>query len=1252
MALYSLATRRLEDSFQFVTQVSKSAITPDMWVFADGLGNPVDWFDGTSSYAIYASSTRAAGIEWDIQLNSASAIDGILGVAELGRGYYNFNYGSWTFGSRKNFSNGTGIGSWSFANNKDNYAIGDYSNAHGYLNIAFDSADSVEGYKTSTANNTLTILNLNFNYSASTQTLYSLQPGDFTTELNALNLTNSSLKKWYYNPADDVLYEITCLAASYNAGTNLTSISCSNAGDDDQSGNGILYYQLFSSILKGEPLANHAEGDNTIASGDASHAEGYQTISTGLGTHAEGINTLASNSGSHAEGRNSIASGDSSHAEGTDTVASGNASHARGYNTEASGENASATGFYTSASGDNSTTFGRTTSAQGKNSIAGGIDSYALGDNSTAIGNGVVAYGESSLAIGKNTVASGSGSTTQGGDTVTLGRYSHAEGSSSAATGHWAHAEGQSTIAYGTASHAEGISTLAYSRYSHAEGEGSIATSRASHAEGYATLATKLDPSESRTIANHAEGRQTTASGFYAHAEGLGSHAIGDQSHAEGYYTIAFGQSSHTEGSGSIASGSYSHAEGLKSIASGSGSHAEGINTISIGAGSHAEGSASVSIGIASHAGGLNTISSGAYSFSAGDTTIASGYGSFAVGTFTTASGQYSFTAGSQSVAFGKNAAAFGLFTIASGTADIPQTAVGRYNLQNNIEDLFVVGAGDNPAGRANAFGVSADRMYASNSVFFPDLQSLTQVNAVVIDTSTGELFWLPTSSFGAGGGGSAISFYSSSTLLTAALGSLVITGSGVTATVNGTQVTMSFSAGGGSTSPGGSNTQIQYNNAGTFGGVTNLTWDGTTLRATGSFTGSFTGTLIGSASHAVSSSHVPIGTGLSYVGGLLTNNLSVGVSGGQSAIGGTASGNNLTLSSTTHATKGKVLFGANSAYDEVNVRLGIGTASPTYGIHLVASTSPLAYFDSTGALARVGVNHASNTGFGFYVGGALKWSLAVTNVGWAGSNPEYIIYNDATSKVAFAIDGNNQRTLFSDTYLTPTARIHINTVSEQALQVTTTLSTGTAWAALIDANSGCQGLKISTNGQAQYLARASGVTTKELRFQQYSDGNAYFGTVILSGGTASSNLTIRTSHDTGGINNGYINLSPNNVQNLQVRKDGVYISPAGTIVATFGPAALSLEEGIAIETGTITGTVIAHTATAKLAIWGATPIIQPASDDQLALVDATGGTIEPNRKILNYGDPTIDDNFATLIVLINELRNVAVNFGLMKGSI
>lgn len=52
------------------------------------------------------------------------------------------------------------------------------------------------------------------------------------------------------------------------------------------------------------------------------------------------------------------------------------------------------------------------------------------------------------------------------------------------------------------------------------------------------------------------------------------------------------------------------------------------------------------------------------------------------------------------------------------------------------------------------------------------------------------------------------------------------------------------------------------------------------------------------------------------------------GRAGGQTLTGGTAASESLTLQSTAHATKGKILFGT-SAYDEANTRLGIGTASP-----------------------------------------------------------------------------------------------------------------------------------------------------------------------------------------------------------------------------------------------------------------------------------------------------------------------------------
>ena len=57
---------------------------------------------------------------------------------------------------------------------------------------------------------------------------------------------------------------------------------------------------------------------------------------------------------------------------------------------------------------------------------------------------------------------------------------------------------------------------------------------------------------------------------------------------------------------------------------------------------------------------------------------------------------------------------------------------------------------------------------------------------------------------------------------------------------------------------------------------------------------------------------------------------------GGQTLYGGTAASNTLVLSSTSHATKGKILVGAvNIAIDEANVRIGVGTTSPSYAVHV-----------------------------------------------------------------------------------------------------------------------------------------------------------------------------------------------------------------------------------------------------------------------------------------------------------------------------
>lgn len=63
-------------------------------------------------------------------------------------------------------------------------------------------------------------------------------------------------------------------------------------------------------------------------------------------------------------------------------------------------------------------------------------------------------------------------------------------------------------------------------------------------------------------------------------------------------------------------------------------------------------------------------------------------------------------------------------------------------------------------------------------------------------------------------------------------------------------------------------------------------------------------------------------------------NDLITGKSGGQTVVGGTASGDDLTISSTTNGTKGNINFG-NSTYNEVTNNLGLGTSSPYSGFKL-----------------------------------------------------------------------------------------------------------------------------------------------------------------------------------------------------------------------------------------------------------------------------------------------------------------------------
>lgn len=103
-------------------------------------------------------------------------------------------------------------------------------------------------------------------------------------------------------------------------------------------------------------------------------------------------------------------------------------------------------------------------------------------------------------------------------------------------------------------------------------------------------------------------------------------------------------------------------------------------------------------------------------------------------------------------------------------------------------------------------------------------------------------------------------------------------------------------------------------------------------------------------------------------------------------------------------------------------------------------------------------------------------------------------------------------------------------------------------------------------------------------------------------------------------------------------------ISNAGTI--TFADAANEVY-------GTTTGTKHGTATTQKQSFWNATPVVQPASANQAALTDSTGGTADGTVADVGavFSQSTLNNNFADITRLVNQLRNDLVTIGILKGS-
>lgn len=250
-------------------------------------------------------------------------------------------------------------------------------------------------------------------------------------------------------------------------------------------------YRIVSTDYEDSGAKAFAEGDTTLAAGEASHAEGKGNVAMGNYSHAEGIDTIALGNGAHSEGEKTTAIRDDSHVEGKGIISS-----------------------------DVLVLLDYTAN-----------DSYIVLQNSVT-DNCALQFITNDNKFYCQCIEECSYDNQLGGYKATL--YFPFSVNIAANTSLKVRRGG----AMGACSHAEGYITTAVAAYSHAEGKGSRALGESSHAEG--------DSVASGWCA-HAEGKSTTSNDF-AHAEGAECIASGKQSHAEGHYTEAKNKAEHAEG--------------------------------------------------------------------------------------------------------------------------------------------------------------------------------------------------------------------------------------------------------------------------------------------------------------------------------------------------------------------------------------------------------------------------------------------------------------------------------------------------------------------------------------------------------------------------------------------------------------------------------------------------------------------------------------------------------------------------------
>ena len=302
----------------------------------------------------------------------------------------------------------------------------------------------------------------------------------------------------------------------------------------------------------------------------------------------------------------------------------------------------------------------------------------------------------------------------------------------------------------------------------------------------------------------------------------------GDKSFAQGLYNTASGDYSHAEGFSNTASGNFSHAEGKNTIASGAGSHAEGLCTCANNSYSHTEGRCSRAYGAGSHAEGDYTRACGNYSHTEGRLAYACGAGSHAGGVSTRAYGNFSHASGqgnfSSTQLFACGCVSFNhsknCNTQTAGHGAMADFSAILGGIDHNIE-----------VGNTNAAIIGGNAIKLTGTSYI-DTTAVDNLAIITIPTSGNSTQILARN------------------ITTGVIEYTTVSGGGT----------------GGTTNPAGADTQIQFNNSGSFGANSKFIFDNVKCGLTVGTR--FAGT-VGNCSVTNGNTNLASGTGSFAQGGL-----------------------------------------------------------------------------------------------------------------------------------------------------------------------------------------------------------------------------------------------------------------------------------------------------------------------------------------------------------------------------------------------